>query len=196
MKRIVVLLCLLSVLWPGTAQTFIRSLPTSTNLTSATKVPVDDATYGTRAVTLQNLLASTATNATLLAAITNVVEDTATSLLGNKLDATNGVAVRLSGSLTNVTANGITLTANGISAAVNLTAGDLQDLSSFGVFDATVPTRVRVLRDDSGYILGSGRWYSKATTDTRTPDGITIIQPIDVLSEASPGRWVLEGYEQ
>lgn len=95
MKRIVVLLCLLSVLWPGTAQTFIRSLPTSTNLTSATKVPVDDATYGTRAVTLQNLLASTATNATLLAAITNVVEDTATSLLANKLDTTNGTAVNL-----------------------------------------------------------------------------------------------------
>ncbi len=64
------------------------------------------------------------------------------------------------------------------------------------MFDATVPTRVRVLRDDSGYILGSGRWYSKALTDTRTPDGLTIIQPIDVLSEASPGRWVLEGYEQ
>lgn len=102
MKRIVVLLCLLSVLWPGTAQTFIRSLPTSTNLTSATKVPVDDATYGTRAVTLQNLLASTATNATLLAAITNVVEDTATSLLANKLDTTNGTAVNLTGSATNL----------------------------------------------------------------------------------------------
>lgn len=106
MKRIVVLIAVLSVLWPGTAQTFIRSLPTSTNLTGSTKIPVDDATYGTRAVTLQNLLASTATNATLLAAITNVVEDTATSLLGNKLDATNGVAVNLAGSLTNVSVNG------------------------------------------------------------------------------------------
>lgn len=95
MKRIVVLLCLLSVLWPGTAQTFIRSLPTSTNLTSSTKVPVDDATYGTRAVTLNNLLSGAATNATLLAAITNVVEGTATALLGSKLDATNGTAVNL-----------------------------------------------------------------------------------------------------
>lgn len=129
-------------------------------------------------------------------AFTNLPASIAASGGDGKLNTTNGVAVRLSGSLTNVTANGITLTANGISSAVNMTAGDLQDLSSFGVFDATVPTRVRVLRDGSGYILGSGRWYNKATTDTRTSDAITIILPIDVASDALPGRWVLEGYEQ
>lgn len=120
----------------------------------------------------------------------------ATNTISSKLNITNGTAVRLSGSLTNVTANGITLTTHGISTAVNRTAGDLQDLSSFGVFDATVPSRVRVLRDDNGYILGSGRWFNKAPTDSRVSDGITIILPIDVPSDASPGRWVLEGYEQ
>lgn len=120
----------------------------------------------------------------------------ATNSAPSKLDATNGTAVRLSGSLTNVTANGISLTANGISSAINMTAGDLQDLASFGVFDATVPTRVRVLRDDNGYILGSGRWFNKYPTDSRPSDGVTIILPIDVPSDASPGRWVLEGFEQ
>lgn len=90
----------------------------------------------------------------------------------------------------------VTLKAHGISSLVNVTAGDLQDLASFGVFDASYPTRVRVLRDDNGYILGSGRWFNKAPTDTRISDGITIILPIDVPSDASPGRWVLEGYEQ
>jgi len=89
----------------------------------------------------------------------------------------------------------VTLKAHGISSLVNVTAGDLQDLASFGVFDASYPTRVRVLRDENGAILGSGRWFNKDTTDTRISDGITIILPIDVPSDASPGRWVLEGYE-
>lgn len=123
------------------------------------------------------------------------IDAIATNSAAGKLDITNGVAVRLSGSLTNVTANGISLTANGISAALNVTAGDLQDLASLGISSATVPARVRVLRDDSGYILGSGRWFTKFTADTRTSDGVTIILPQDVFSEASPGRWVLEGYE-
>jgi hypothetical protein len=74
-------------------------------------------------------------------------------------------------------------------------AGDLQDLASFGIFDLAVANRVRVLRDNDGNILGSGRWYSKITSDTRPSDGITIILPIDVSSDTSPGRWVLEGYE-
>lgn len=113
----------------------------------------------------------------------------------NFLAVTNATAVRLSGSLTNVTANGIALTAHGISAAVNQTAGDLQDLGSMGILSAAVPSRMRVLRDNSGYILGSGRFYTKFPADTRPSDGITIILPIDVASDASPGRWVLEGYE-
>lgn len=92
-------------------------------------------------------------------------------------------------------ATNVTLKAHGLSTLVNVTAGDLQDLASLGVFDASVPSRIRVLRDGSGYILGSGRWFNKATTDGRTSDGITIILPIDVPSDASPGRWVLEGYE-
>jgi hypothetical protein len=90
----------------------------------------------------------------------------------------------------------VTLNAHGVSSLVNVTAGDLQDLASFGVFDSSYPTRIRVLRDDNGYILGSGRWFNKDATDTRISDGITIILPIDVPSDASPGRWVLEGYEQ
>lgn len=90
----------------------------------------------------------------------------------------------------------VTLKAHGISSLVNVTAGDLQDLASLGVFDDSSPTRVRVLRDENGYILGSGRWFNKDTTDSRISDGITIILPIDVPSDASPGRWVLEGYEQ
>ena len=123
------------------------------------------------------------------------IDAIATNSAANKLDITNGTAVNLTGSLTNATANGIALTARGMSSAVFATAGDLQDLASFGVFDATVPKRVRVLRDNDGRILGSGRWYNALTTDTRTSDGVTIILPIDVPSDASPGRWVLEGYE-
>jgi hypothetical protein len=90
----------------------------------------------------------------------------------------------------------VALKAHGISSLVNVTAGDLQDLASMGVFDSAYPSRVRVLRDDNGYILGSGRWFNKDATDARISDGITIILPIDVPSDASPGRWVLEGYEQ
>jgi hypothetical protein len=96
MNRFAVALILFAVLpWPTRAQTFIRSLPTSTNVTSATKVPVDDATYGTRAITVNNLLVGVSTNPAVLAAITNVVTDVSTTLLGNKLDTTNGTAVNL-----------------------------------------------------------------------------------------------------
>jgi hypothetical protein len=98
-------------------------------------------------------------------------------------------------SLTNATANGIALTAHGISTAIFTTAGDLQDLATFGITSATVPSRVRVLRDNDGRIMGSGRWYNKFPNDTRTSDGVTIIRPQDVLLESDPGRWVLEGYE-
>jgi hypothetical protein len=94
MIRFAVALILFAVLSsPTRAQTFIRSLPTSTNVTSATKVPVDDATYGTRAITVNNLLVGVSTNPAVLAAITNVVTDVSTTLLGNKLDTTNGVPV-------------------------------------------------------------------------------------------------------
>lgn len=113
----------------------------------------------------------------------------------NNFRVLTNLTVHGSATLTNATANGIALNANGISAAVNVTAGDLQDLASFGVLDATVPTRVRVLRDNDGRVLGSGRWYSKNLTDTRTSDGVTIILPIDIPSDATAGRWVLEGYE-
>lgn len=113
----------------------------------------------------------------------------------NNFTVLTNLTVGGSATLTNATANGIALTAHGISTVVNQTAGDLQDLASLGVTDATVASRVRVLRDNDGRILGSGRWYNKNLTDTRTSDGVTIILPIDVASDASPGRWVLEGYE-
>lgn len=89
----------------------------------------------------------------------------------------------------------VSLKAHGVSVLVNVTVGDLQDLASYGVFDYSVPTRVRVLRDANGYPLGSGRYYNKLTTDSRTSDGVAILLPIDVPSDASPGRWVLEGHE-
>jgi hypothetical protein len=73
-------------------------------------------------------------------------------------------------------------------------AGDLQDLSSFGLFDSSVANRVRVLRDSNGFPVPSGRWYSKQRDDTRSSDGVTIVLPID-CSEPGSGRWVLEGYE-
>lgn len=68
------ILCALLLAWPAAGQTFIRSLPTSTNLTSATKIPVDDATYGTRAITFNNLMAAAATNAAVLAAIADLLD--------------------------------------------------------------------------------------------------------------------------
>jgi hypothetical protein len=117
------------------------------------------------------------------------------ALIAGKLDATNGTAVALSGSLTNATANGIALTVAGISAVAATTAGDLQDLASNGILQSTAPARIRVLRDNDGRVLGSGRWYSKNLTDTRTSDGVTIVLPIDIPSDATAGRWVLEGYE-
>ncbi|MFZ9371227.1 MAG: hypothetical protein ACO25M_05040 [Limnohabitans sp.] len=124
------------------------------------------------------------------------IDAIATNSAANKLDITNGTAVALTGSLTNATANGIALTVAGISAVAATTAGDLQDLASNGILGSSAPARIRVLRDNSGRVLGSGRWYSKQLTDTRTSDGVTIVLPIDVPSDASPGRWVLEGYEQ
>jgi hypothetical protein len=169
MTRFAVALILFAVLsWPTRAQTFIRSLPTSTNVTSATKVPVDDATYGTRAITVNNLLVGVSTNPAVLAAITNVVTDVSTTLLGNKLDTTNGTAVNLTGSLSNISLGGTTIYSG--AGSNDLTANTLFNLGLRGVNGETVsvyPTAHTTKNIASLVALNTGLVTTNATVEVR-----------------------------
>jgi hypothetical protein len=169
MTRFAVALILFAVLsWPTRAQTFIRSLPTSTNVTSATKVPVDDATYGTRAITVNNLLVGVSTNPAVLAAITNVVTDVSTTLLGNKLDTTNGTAVNLTGSLSNISLGGTTIYSG--AGSNDLTANTLFNLGLRGVNGETVsvyPTAHTTKNIASLVGLNTGLVTTNATVEVR-----------------------------
>jgi hypothetical protein len=177
---------------------FILSVPTGSDSYSLLALITNAITYTDQVYPWQSApLASASVSGRVRTDVTEAdpVVLTVATAADTYLPAANGTAVALTGSLTNATANGIALTVAGISAVAATTAGDLQDLASNGILQSTAPARIRVLRDNDGRVLGSGRWYSKNLTDTRTSDGVTIILPIDIPSDATAGRWVLEGYE-